>query len=66
MTGLMAPQTLVDAPTAPESSAPAPEPSAILVAVVTPPTGREITWAIVLLYLVAFGSVFWLGLLTML
>ena len=28
---------------------------------VTEPTGREITWTIVLLYLVAFGIVFWLG-----
>ena len=29
----------------------------------TPPPGREITWAIVLLYLVAFGVVFWIGVL---
>ena len=30
------------------------------------PDSREIVWAIVLLYLVAFGTVFWLGVLTML
>jgi hypothetical protein len=32
-------------------------------AMVKQPVAREIIWAIVLLYLVAFGVVFWLGVL---
>ena len=30
------------------------------------PADRELVWAIVLIYLVAFGIVFWLGVRTML
>ena len=37
---------------------------ACVVAVVKQPTDREIAWAIVLLYLLVFGTVFWLGVLT--
>jgi len=32
---------------------------------VTQPSAREIIWVIVLLYLAAFGIVFWLGVLSM-
>jgi hypothetical protein len=38
---------------------------ACLVAVVKQPTSREIVWVVVLLFLLAFGIVFWLGVLAM-
>ena len=35
-----------------------------VVAVVIPPSGWEVIWVIILIYLIAFGVVFWLGVLT--
>jgi hypothetical protein len=37
---------------------------AALVAQMIPPSDWEIIWVIVLLYLLAFGVIFWLGVLT--